>query len=157
VNLACWRVVAVLEKGAAGFPQHGVIAVQSISGREWLAGGRPGDRHRTRQELCGMTASSDPSKPDRGTLAPALGRLNEAMARLEAAVEARLEREAALGEAEAEVQRMGADRTRLAESLDSAEARAVRLENTNREVSRRLVDAMEAIRAVLDRHGQGEE
>ncbi|MCG6859331.1 MAG: DUF4164 domain-containing protein [Salaquimonas sp.] len=104
-----------------------------------------------------MTASSDPSKPDRGTLAPALGRLNEAMARLEAAVEARLEREAALGEAEAEVQRMGADRTRLAESLDSAEARAVRLENTNREVSRRLVDAMEAIRAVLDRHGQGEE
>ena len=78
------------------------------------------------------------------------------MARLETAVEARLERESALGDAEAEVQRMSADRIRLAESLDNAEARSVRLENTNREVSRRLVDAMEAIRSVLDRHGQDE-
>ncbi|MCB1463444.1 MAG: DUF4164 domain-containing protein [Nitratireductor sp.] len=108
-----------------------------------------------------MVASSDPSapdrgKPDRGNLALALSRLNDAMASLEAAVEARLEREAALGDAEAEVQRMGADRTRLAESLDIAEARAVRLENTNREVSRRLVDAMEAIRSVLDRQGPDE-
>ncbi len=106
-----------------------------------------------------MMASSDPSTPDRGTadrgnLAPALARLNEALTRLESAIDARLEREAALGDAEAEVQRMGADRTRLAESLDSAEARAIRLESTNREVSRRLVDAMEAIRSVLDRHGQ---
>lgn len=106
-----------------------------------------------------MMASSDPSTPDRGkadrgNLAPALARLNEALTRLESAIDARLEREAALGDAEAEVQRMGADRTRLAESLDSAEARAIRLESTNREVSRRLVDAMEAIRSVLDRHGQ---
>ncbi|MEC9343946.1 MAG: DUF4164 domain-containing protein [Pseudomonadota bacterium] len=103
-----------------------------------------------------MVASSDPSTPEREKLAPALARLNEALAHLESAVEARLEREAALGDAEAEVQRMGADRTRLAESLDSAEARAVRLEKTNREVSRRLVDAMEAIRSVLDRHGPAE-
>ena len=43
-------------------------------------------------------------------------------------------REAELLDAEAEVQRMGADRSRLAESLDSAEARAKRLEETNREV-----------------------
>lgn len=36
-------------------------------------------------------------------------------------------------------------------SLDQAEFRANRLEEVNREVSRRLVTAMETIRAVLDR------
>ncbi len=77
-------------------------------------------------------------------------RLNKALDLLAAAIEARIEREVALTDAEAEVQRMGADRARLAESLDAAVARAQRLEGTNREVSRRLVDAMEAIRAVLD-------
>ena len=40
---------------------------------------------------------------------------------------------------------------RLAQELDSSEARAERLEQTNKEVSRRLVTAMETIRAVLDR------
>lgn len=79
-----------------------------------------------------------------------LKRLAEALGALELAVEARLEREQFLGDAEAEVQRMGADRTRLAEALDGAAAKAQRLENTNKEVSRRLVDAMETIRAVLD-------
>lgn len=77
--------------------------------------------------------------------------LEKVVEALESAVDARLEREQGLAEAEAEVQRMGADRTRLAESLDSAEARAQRLESANREVSRRLVDAMESIRTVLDR------
>ena len=43
------------------------------------------------------------------------------------------------------------DRSRLAQELDQAEFRANRLEEVNREVSRRLVTAMETIRAVLDR------
>jgi predicted nucleic acid-binding Zn-ribbon protein len=85
-------------------------------------------------------------------LAAAIARLDASLARLETAFEARMERDAGLLDAEAEVQRMGADRTRLAEALDSVEARAKRLDSTNREVSRRLVDAMEAIRTVLDRH-----
>lgn len=84
-------------------------------------------------------------------VASAVERLNKAIDYLDAAVGGRLERETQLLDAEAEVQRMGADRTRLAESLDSAEERAMRLENTNREVSRRLVEAMESIRNVLDR------
>ena len=50
-----------------------------------------------------------------------------------------------------EVQRMNADRSRLAQELDNSEARAERLEEANKEVSRRLVAAMETIRAVLDR------
>ena len=85
------------------------------------------------------------------TLKEVISRLGRAMESLEDAVAARLEREQDYGEAEAEVQRMNADRTRLAQELDNSEARAERLEEANKEVSRRLVTAMETIRAVLDR------
>jgi hypothetical protein len=70
---------------------------------------------------------------------------------LEEAVAIRLEHEQDFTETEAEVQRMNADRARLAQELDKSEARAERLEDANKEVSRRLVAAMETIRAVLDR------
>jgi hypothetical protein len=43
------------------------------------------------------------------------------------------------------------DRSRIALELDQSQDRANRLEEANREVSRRLVTAMETIRAVLDR------
>jgi len=85
------------------------------------------------------------------TLREVIARLGRAMEALEGAVAARLEHDRDYMEAEAEVQRMNADRARLAQELDSSEARAERLENVNREVSRRLVAAMETIRAVLDR------
>jgi len=81
----------------------------------------------------------------------AVARLERAVAALEEAAERRLEREQDYGEAEAEVQRMNADRSRLAQELDNSEARAERLADANKEVSRRLVTAMETIRAVLDR------
>ncbi len=93
-----------------------------------------------------------PMKGPHTRLADAIARLSAAIKTVESAVDERIEREEGLSDAEAEVQRMGADRTRLALSLDSAEARSARLEHTNREVSRRLVDAMEAIRTVLDRN-----
>ena len=86
-----------------------------------------------------------------GTLEDAIARLSAALGALEAAATKRLGREQDLGEAEAEVQRMNADRSRLAQELDGSEARAERLSDANREVSRRLVTAMETIRAVLDR------
>ncbi len=62
-----------------------------------------------------------------------------------------MERERASEEAESEVRRVHVDRSRLAQELDQAQFRANRLEEVNREVSRRLVTAMETIRAVLDR------
>ena len=99
----------------------------------------------------GSASTQNGKSSGSGELSAALVRLNKALDALESAVDARLDREVVLGDAEAEVQRIGADRARLAESLDTSEARAKRLENTNREVSRRLVDAMEAIRSVLDR------
>ncbi|EKF40510.1 DUF4164 domain-containing protein [Nitratireductor indicus] len=85
------------------------------------------------------------------TLKEVLGRLEKALASLEDAVDARLEHEQDYADADAEVQRMNADRARLAQEIDKSEARAERLEEVNREVSRRLVTAMETIRAVLDR------
>ena len=85
------------------------------------------------------------------TLKEVIARLGKAIGSLENAVAARLELEQDYTEAEAEVQRMNADRSRLAQELDTSEARAERLEDANKEVSRRLVTAMETIRAVLDR------
>ena len=85
------------------------------------------------------------------TLKEVINRLGKAIATLEDAVATRFERDHDYAEAEAEVQRMNADRARLAQELDASEARAERLEGANKEVSRRLVTAMETIRAVLDR------
>ena len=85
------------------------------------------------------------------TLKEVIGRLGKAIETLEQAVGVRLESEQDYSEAEAEVQRMNSDRARLASELDNSEARAERLEEANKEVSRRLVTAMETIRAVLDR------
>ena len=85
------------------------------------------------------------------TLRQVLERLEKALNALEQAVDLRLDKEGDFAEAEEEVQRMNADRSRLAQELDQSEARAARLEAANREVSRRLVTAMETIRAVLDR------
>ena len=81
----------------------------------------------------------------------ALSGLKAALGALENAVEARVDRERENGDADNEVRRVHADRARLAQELDQAEFRANRLEEVNREVSRRLVTAMETIRAVLDR------
>jgi molecular chaperone GrpE (heat shock protein) len=85
------------------------------------------------------------------TLREVIVRLGKAIEALEIAVAARQEHDQDYSEAEAEVQRMNADRARLAQELDNSEARAERLEEANKEVSRRLVTAMETIRAVLDR------
>lgn len=85
------------------------------------------------------------------TLREVIARLGKAIDALEEAVSARVEDERDSEEAEAEVQRLNADRARLAQELDSSEAKAERLSDTNKEVSRRLVTAMETIRAVLDR------
>jgi chromosome segregation ATPase len=81
----------------------------------------------------------------------ALAELRQAVSGLENAVEMRIERQREQGEIENEVRRVHTDRSRLAQELDQAEFRANRLEEVNREVSRRLVTAMETIRAVLDR------
>ncbi len=83
----------------------------------------------------------------------ALQRLSSALERLEGAIDRRLETTDHVTSLEGELHQLGTDRSRLAQSLDAAEARSARLEEANREVSRRLVAAMESIREVLARHG----
>lgn len=83
-------------------------------------------------------------------LAAALARLNNALDSLDNAVEASIESNGNKRSSSEEIQRMAEDRARLAQELDSSENRANRLEETNREVSRRLVAAMETVRGVLD-------
>lgn len=87
------------------------------------------------------------------TIEYALQRLQSAVGLLEGAIEGRFEGEQQARGMEAEMQRLGTDRSRLAQSLDAAEARSARLEEANREVSRRLVAAMESIREILARNG----
>ncbi|MGL4491065.1 MAG: DUF4164 domain-containing protein [Rhizobiaceae bacterium] len=85
------------------------------------------------------------------TLKQVLDQMNRAISALEKSVEARAEQDGNYAEAEEEVQRLNADRARLAQELDNSEAKSERLTAANKEVSRRLVTAMETIRAVLDR------
>lgn len=75
--------------------------------------------------------------------------LSAALDGLEEAIESRLDG-ARFVEIETELQRIGLDRSRLAQSVDVAEARSAQLEEVNREVSKRLSLAMETIRSVLD-------
>ncbi len=83
----------------------------------------------------------------------AFERLAAQLDRLDAALARRAERDRSALELEDEIARLGEDRSSLAETLDREKARSGRLEDTNREVSRRLVAAMESIRSVLDVHG----
>jgi chromosome segregation ATPase len=82
----------------------------------------------------------------------ALRRLSSALELLESAIDRKLENSQSVSGLEGELHRLGTDRSRLAQSLDSAEARAANLEAANSEVSRGLVAAMESIRDVLARH-----
>ena len=79
----------------------------------------------------------------------AVRRLEAALQNLEVAVRQRLSQSVGAEGLADEVQMLTADRARLAEDLDKAEARAAKLENANRDVSRRLGAAVETIRGVL--------
>jgi hypothetical protein len=79
----------------------------------------------------------------------AVRRLESALRDLELAVDRRLANSAGAEDLSAQVQMLTTDRASLAETLDQAQARAVRLESVNREVSRKLSAAVEAIRGVL--------
>lgn len=95
--------------------------------------------------------SRDNIMAPQNTVEAALRELQQALSGLENAIDMRIEVQRESSEVEAEVKRVHADRARLAHELDQSEFRANRLEEVNREVSRRLVTAMETIRAVLDR------
>ncbi len=90
--------------------------------------------------------------PESLSIDEALRRLEAALDKVEDSLDRRIENAAAVQGLEGELHRLGTDRSRLAQSLDAAEARSARFEDANAQVSRGLVAAMEAIRDVLARH-----
>ncbi len=101
----------------------------------------------------GIEVAGSDGMSERPGIEESFARLGAALGRLEAALEHRAEIDGGKGLLEEQLQRLDEDRSRLAQDLDQAEARSARIEDTNKEVSRRLVAAMESIRTVLERHG----
>ncbi|UYN98136.1 MAG: DUF4164 family protein [Devosia sp.] len=88
---------------------------------------------------------------DEDGLTSATARFDRALARLETAnrdMAQRLQRQQRI---DVDAQRLVHERARLATELDKTAARAKRLDDSAHEVSRRLVVAMETVRAVLQK------
>jgi septal ring factor EnvC (AmiA/AmiB activator) len=90
---------------------------------------------------------TDPSAIDAATR-----RLTQALDALQAAVARKREAETGGDAITMQLQALGNDRARLAADLDTAAARIRQLEDTNREVSRRIDVAMSTIEKLLDEH-----
>lgn len=84
-------------------------------------------------------------------LATATARFDKAMAQLDQSVRNLSNRIQRQQRIEVDTQRLVHERARLATELDKTAARAKRLDDSAHEVSRRLVEAMETVRAVLSK------
>jgi hypothetical protein len=80
----------------------------------------------------------------------AVKRLALALDALDAAVERRREADRGEDALLVQVQALGLDRARLADTLDGETARSRKLEATNREIAQRLDLAIASIQSVLD-------
>lgn len=87
-------------------------------------------------------------------LAQVMARLETAIDSLAGAVDRRLQSDQSQKSLQDQIQRLGEDRSLLASELDTQKMHRNTLEDANREVSRRLVAAMESIRTVLDQHSR---
>jgi hypothetical protein len=89
---------------------------------------------------------------DPGAIDTAARRLALALDALQAAFARKREAETGGDGVATQLQALGIDRARLATELDSAAAHARSLEDTNREVARRIDVAMGTIQKLLDEH-----
>ena len=90
---------------------------------------------------------------DASAIDAATKRLALALDALEAALDRRRQADRGQEVLGAQIQALGADRSRLAADLDAQTARARRLESVNREIAGRLDAAIETIRSVVGAHG----
>lgn len=81
----------------------------------------------------------------------AVSGIDEALQRLERGVRGAAERLDGLDAIEREVKRLANDRVQLANALERMTVRANRLDQTAEEVSKRLIAAMEKVRAALSK------
>ena len=91
---------------------------------------------------------SEPSTVDM-----AVKRLALALDALDAAVERRSQSDRTEEALVGQVQALGLDRARLADTLDGETARSRKLEATNREIAQRLDTAIASIQSVLEDNG----
>ena len=99
-----------------------------------------------------MPKGDVPNAVDPGSVEAATGRLIAALDALEAAAERRRDSDRGVNSLAAQIQALGADRSKLAQELDAEVARRRALEATSREIARRLDLAIEGIRSVLEAH-----
>ncbi len=87
---------------------------------------------------------------DQNAIEQATRRLMQALDMLDAAVERSIEIDSSRAALAEQVHALDADRAKLAADLDNQTAKARRLESANRDIARRLDEAMENIRHVLE-------
>jgi len=88
-------------------------------------------------------------EPPAADIDAATKRLMSALDALESAVERRREADRDEDELATRIQALGADRSRLADELDTSLVKSRKLERTNREIAEKLDSAIGAIRDVL--------
>ena len=93
-------------------------------------------------------------EPPAADIDAATRRLMSALDALESAVERRREADRDEDELATRIQALGADRSRLADELDSSLVKSRKLERTNREIAEKLDSAIGAIRDVLSGEGR---
>jgi chromosome segregation ATPase len=93
--------------------------------------------------------SSGHLEPAFADIDTATRRLMAALDALESAVERRREADRDEDELATRIQALGADRSRLADELDTSLVKSRKLERANREIAERLDVAIDTIRAVL--------
>ncbi len=93
-----------------------------------------------------MSSAADAPSVD---VEAATRRLMAALEALESAVERRREADRDEDELASRIQALGADRSRLADELDTSLVKTRRLERANREIAERLEAAIGTVRAVL--------
>lgn len=91
--------------------------------------------------------------PDSSRLEAAQARLTSALATLEEAARRRLEAERGVAHLRVQYEAADTDRARLAEELDRSMDRIATLEATNRDVARKLDQAIETVRQILAADG----
>ena len=94
-------------------------------------------------------------EPPAADIDAATRRLMSALDALESAVERRREADRDEDELATRIQALGADRSRLADELDTSLVKSRKLERTNREIAEKLDAAIGTIRDVLSGEGRG--
>ena len=97
-----------------------------------------------------LSNGSGNAEPSFADIDAATRRLLAALDALESAVERRREADRDEEELAVRIQALGADRSRLADELDSSLVKSRKLERVNREITERLDAAIGTIRSVLE-------